>query len=148
MLPPEPLPPSPPWLGSTCTIPCHAHYLRCWYGTCGWSSFRTQRPRWPERGRKDKRGKREQNTVKPQDKQAEKVLAHTWPVWSGAATALRMPTSVRGSRSTPLGSGMFLQKTVHLGLGRLFQHTLILPLVQDPHLRGGSRHSQPTALRC
>lgn len=82
---PEPVPPSPPRPRSTCLVPCHAHYLRGWYGTCGWSSFRAQRPRWPERGREDERERREKQDTSETKGQAGRegsgsnLTAMAWP---------------------------------------------------------------------
>lgn len=110
-------------LGSTCIVPCHVHYLCCWYGTCCWSSFRTQRPRWPERGRKDERGKTKESTGETtgQASRGPSGSNLTQTVWPGAGYC---PEDANWCPcSTPWGSGMFLQKTVHQDLGDLSDST-------------------------
>lgn len=110
-------------LGATCTVPCHAHYLRGWYGTCGWSSFRAQRPRWPERGREDERGKTKQSTGETTGQASREASGSnlTQTVWPGAGYCPEDASWCRGFmfNSIHAGSSMFLQKTFLLGFGDL-----------------------------
>lgn len=91
---------------------CHAHYLCCWYGTCSWSSFRTQHPRWPERGRKDERGKRKQITGETAGQASQEgsgsQLAQA--VQPGDGDCPQDATCTWGSHSTPLEPDVSLPK--------------------------------------